>query len=238
MKTNRKLFLSGFNEEIPLIMHITSRIVDRQYLLGDEEREVFVEMMRMYEEFCGIKVLSYCVMSNHFHLLLEIPPQMDVIELSDDEFLALKENKYNQLVYVGHGGPGALFISDVLADNIVTGKSQWGGVNISKLDTSGFLGRPFADFGVRLISCCSAVSQEGQGSVALEFSKHFKTLVEGSGGPVVFHGGSGGLPLLGSGKNGEPTVRSIHTVLGGGSGLTNNIKYMGGWTTFSNGKEN
>jgi putative transposase len=59
--------------------------VDLQFLLKDKEREVFVGM---YEEFCGVRVLSYCVMSNHFHILLEIPPRMDVVDLSDEEFLA------------------------------------------------------------------------------------------------------------------------------------------------------
>ncbi|MFT6794601.1 MAG: hypothetical protein ACJAR1_002612, partial [Rubritalea sp.] len=42
----RALFLSGFSEEVPLVMHVVSRIVDRQFLLGDEERETFVGMMR------------------------------------------------------------------------------------------------------------------------------------------------------------------------------------------------
>ena len=87
MRKQRKLFLSGFSQEVPLIMHCVSRVVDRQFVLGDEEREVFVGMMRMYEEFCGVRVLSYCVMSNHFHILLEVPPVMDVVELSDEAFL-------------------------------------------------------------------------------------------------------------------------------------------------------
>ena len=30
--------------------------------------------MRMQENFTGCRVLSYCVMSNHFHVLLEVPP--------------------------------------------------------------------------------------------------------------------------------------------------------------------
>ena len=51
--------------------------------------------MRMYEDFCGIKVLSYCVMSNHFHILLEIPPQMDAVDLSDEEFLAKLSSVYS-----------------------------------------------------------------------------------------------------------------------------------------------
>ena len=30
--------------------------------------------MRMYENFTGCRVVSYCLMCNHFHLLLEVPP--------------------------------------------------------------------------------------------------------------------------------------------------------------------
>jgi REP element-mobilizing transposase RayT len=30
--------------------------------------------MRMQEKFSGCRVLAYCVMSNHFHILLEVPP--------------------------------------------------------------------------------------------------------------------------------------------------------------------
>ncbi len=40
--------------------------------------------MRMYENFSGCRILSYCVMSNHFHLLLEVPP-MTGGGLSDEE---------------------------------------------------------------------------------------------------------------------------------------------------------
>ena len=32
-------------------------------------------MMREYEDFCGVQVISYCIMSNHFHLLVEVPPK-------------------------------------------------------------------------------------------------------------------------------------------------------------------
>jgi len=44
-------------------------MVHWQFVLGATEQDVFVRMMREYEEFCGVQVLSYCVMSNHFHLL-------------------------------------------------------------------------------------------------------------------------------------------------------------------------
>ena len=53
--------------------HCISRVVNREFVLGEEEREQFVEMMRCYEHFSGVRVLAYCVLSNHFHLLLAVP---------------------------------------------------------------------------------------------------------------------------------------------------------------------
>jgi REP element-mobilizing transposase RayT len=57
----------------PAIYHCISRVVDRRFVLGDAEREQFVRYMRIYEEFCQVRVLAFCVMSNHFHILLEVP---------------------------------------------------------------------------------------------------------------------------------------------------------------------
>lgn len=56
------------------IYHCVSRVVDRRFVFGDEEREHFRMFMRMQENFSGCRVLAYCVMSNHFHILLEVPP--------------------------------------------------------------------------------------------------------------------------------------------------------------------
>ena len=58
----------------PAIYHCISRVVDRRFVLKDAERETFRMFMRMQEKFTGCRVLTYCVMSNHFHLLLEVPP--------------------------------------------------------------------------------------------------------------------------------------------------------------------
>ncbi len=58
----------------PAIYHCVSRVVDRRFVFGDEEREHFRMFMRMQENFTGCRVLTYCVMSNHFHVLLEVPP--------------------------------------------------------------------------------------------------------------------------------------------------------------------
>jgi len=75
------------SETKPAIYHCVSRVVDRRFVLGDEERECFRMFMRMYEKFSGCRVLSYCVMSNHFHILLEVPPKREDFSLSDGELL-------------------------------------------------------------------------------------------------------------------------------------------------------
>ena len=74
------------SEEKPSIYHCVSRVVDRRFAFGDEEREVFRMFIRMMENFSGCRVLSYCVMSNHFHILLEVPP-MPKGGISDGELL-------------------------------------------------------------------------------------------------------------------------------------------------------
>ncbi len=69
------------------VYHCISRVVDRRFVLGRAERERFVQLMRLYESFCGVQVLSYCVMSNHFHLLVEVPVR-PAEGLGDEELLA------------------------------------------------------------------------------------------------------------------------------------------------------
>jgi putative transposase len=65
---------------------VISRIVDRRFVLGTEEKEKFRTLMRMQEKFTGCRVTSYCLMDNHFHLLLEVPPMAEG-GLSDDGLL-------------------------------------------------------------------------------------------------------------------------------------------------------
>ncbi len=69
----------------PAIFHVISRVVDRRFVLKDVEREKFRMFMRMQENFSGCRVLSYCIMSNHFHILLEVPALPD--EGISDELL-------------------------------------------------------------------------------------------------------------------------------------------------------
>ena len=60
--------------------HVVSRIVDRAFKLDDAEKEIFRRMMRKAEAFSGVRVLTYAIMSNHFHVLVEVPERGEVGE--------------------------------------------------------------------------------------------------------------------------------------------------------------
>lgn len=96
-------FLSPFAERDFSLYHCISRVVDRQFVLGRMEKNIFVRMMREYEAFCGVRVLSYCIMSNHFHLLIEVPPKQkgEALALDDVEFLRRIKPLYSRLYYRG-----------------------------------------------------------------------------------------------------------------------------------------
>jgi putative transposase len=75
--------------------HVVSRIVNRDFVLGSEEKAYFLQTMRRLEVFCGIRVITYCIMSNHFHILVEIPKSE---KLSDDEVLRRMKVIYSKRV--------------------------------------------------------------------------------------------------------------------------------------------
>ncbi|MFC4992134.1 transposase [Rubritalea tangerina] len=77
------------------IYHVVSRIVGRDFLLDARCKEQFVRYMRMYEAFCGVRVLTYCIMTNHFHILVEIPPKCDR-HLSDEALIEHLEVLYSE----------------------------------------------------------------------------------------------------------------------------------------------
>lgn len=63
--------------------HCMSRVIERRMVLGNLEKEVFRKMMRKVEGFCGVNILTYAVMGNHFHILVHVPERQEI----DDEQL-------------------------------------------------------------------------------------------------------------------------------------------------------
>ena len=70
MTAARPILFDGFKARV---FHIVSRIYDRKFLLDDEAKEFFLKVVRAYEDLLGVGVLTHCVMSNHFHLLVRVP---------------------------------------------------------------------------------------------------------------------------------------------------------------------
>ena len=63
------------------IYHVCSRVVDQRYIFGEPEKEEFVRMMRSLAAFHGVEILTYCVMCNHFHILLRVPRRPEGYDL-------------------------------------------------------------------------------------------------------------------------------------------------------------
>jgi len=67
--------------------HVMSRVVDRQMIFEPKDKEVFRKIMRTLERFSGVRVVTYCLMTNHFHLLLEVPDPDELPRLTEEELL-------------------------------------------------------------------------------------------------------------------------------------------------------
>ena len=93
MKKRRRFLVpnESHGESPPVaIYHVVTRVVDRRFVLEADEKEQLRILLRMYERFSGCRILSYCLMSNHLHVLLEVPPGCEKGEslgLSDEELL-------------------------------------------------------------------------------------------------------------------------------------------------------
>jgi len=68
------------------LYHVTSRVVDKRIIFGEEERAKFLKLAKGYAEFGGIDLVSWCLMGNHFHLMVRVRAE-DAAMLSDGEVL-------------------------------------------------------------------------------------------------------------------------------------------------------
>ena len=53
--------------------HLISRIVDKDFKYDETERQIFYFIMRKVAKFCGVDIVTFAVMSNHFHILAFVP---------------------------------------------------------------------------------------------------------------------------------------------------------------------
>ena len=69
--------------------HTTSRCAFQTFAFEAASKEMFVRIMRRAEAFSGVRVANYCVMDNHFHLLVKVPKRQEVDDAELDRRLAV-----------------------------------------------------------------------------------------------------------------------------------------------------
>ncbi|MGB0371863.1 MAG: transposase [Opitutales bacterium] len=72
--------------------HVVSRVAFRKFVFDDEGKRKFIDVLRRQAAFSGVELLSFCVMSNHFHLLIRFRSQ--VLPESDAELIARYRRLY------------------------------------------------------------------------------------------------------------------------------------------------
>lgn len=60
--------------------HIMSRTCGGEVFFDAVEKEALRRLLWKMSEFCGVRLVTYCVMDNHFHALVELPHQQSWLE--------------------------------------------------------------------------------------------------------------------------------------------------------------
>jgi REP element-mobilizing transposase RayT len=76
--------------------HCVSRVVDKRIVFHAGEKEVFRSILRKLETFCGVRVSTYCLMGNHFHLLVEVPRRDSIPPLTAESLIPLLRLLYDK----------------------------------------------------------------------------------------------------------------------------------------------
>lgn len=97
--------------------HVVSRIVNRDLVLGEDEKRVLISLMRRYERFCGVRVLTYCIMGNHFHFLVQVEPRPADADSMTDEALVERVRRC-------YGKEAGTILKNELADMLRDGRTD------------------------------------------------------------------------------------------------------------------
>ena len=84
--------------------HVMSRAIDGRFIFGKGgvEAEYFRNLLREHSRFSGVRVLTFAIMSNHFHLLLEVPNgEREKAAMSDEDLIERLGGIYSQETLIG-----------------------------------------------------------------------------------------------------------------------------------------
>ncbi len=83
-----RIKISGEEEEA--VYHCMTRTVNGERIIDDVGREVLRKQLWQISDYCGVQVITYALLSNHFHVLVRVLQKQP---LSDEELL----RRYNVL---------------------------------------------------------------------------------------------------------------------------------------------
>ena len=66
------------------VYHVMTRTVNGEPLLDDVAKEVLRKQLWQIADYCGLEIITYAIMSNHFHVLVRVPQRTAV---ADDELI-------------------------------------------------------------------------------------------------------------------------------------------------------
>jgi putative transposase len=66
------------------VYHCMTRTVNGERLLDDVAKEVMRKQLWQVADYCGLEIITYAIMSNHFHVLVRVP---QMVPLADTELI-------------------------------------------------------------------------------------------------------------------------------------------------------
>ena len=65
-------------DEEEAVYHCISRTVNGEWLFDDPAKEVLRKHLWQVSDFCGVQIVDYTLVSNHFHVIVRIPKKVPV----------------------------------------------------------------------------------------------------------------------------------------------------------------
>jgi REP element-mobilizing transposase RayT len=57
-------------EKSPAVYHCVTRTVNGEWLFDDVAKEVLRKQLWQVADYCGVQIVTYAILSNHFHVLV------------------------------------------------------------------------------------------------------------------------------------------------------------------------
>ncbi len=68
------------------VYHCFTRTVNKEMLMDSGAKEVLRKQLWQISDFSGVEVITYCLMGNHFHILIRVPDR-ESVKVSDRELI-------------------------------------------------------------------------------------------------------------------------------------------------------